>query len=144
MSSPREILQALTNAAAAVEAEIPQSNCQSNELRAAIDELRVALDMAYQELNQSHQLVVFVDKGKVRAYTDVDINMSCMIVIWGINPNDSNDPDLAEITWTRSQTNSGKVSTDHQPCEVDPVLVNDVVRTFDAIRDKALAKLKAK
>lgn len=139
--SPREILRSLTDAASHL-ANIASRSDLTDELSAAIERTNEVVDQAYRELNESHQLVLFVEKGKVTSCnSDCETDMSCMVLSWDVDKNDPDNPDLVEVTWTTSPTSTSKVLTDHIAIEVQPRLVKDVVRTFDAERETKLHSL---
>jgi hypothetical protein len=143
MRSPREILRALVDAARDVQQAT--EHAFYGDVVAAVAALKLALDEASKELNRTHQLVIFVGKGKVtRALTDTETNMSCMVIDWDIvlDDVDYRDGIIDEITWSSTNTTTGKLLTNHLPCDVDPVIVGDVARTFEGQRLKALAELR--
>jgi hypothetical protein len=141
MNSPREILSALVKAASDVTAELRFGS--TADLLAAVAALDVALDNASEELNRSHQLVAFVEKGKItNVFADVDMHTSCMVLSWDTEGRNHDDPDLVEVSWTGIPAKSEPLLAINKPCQVDPVLVSDIERAFDELRAKALAAIR--
>ena len=143
MKTPRETFKALIDAAHDVEEAVKHANHEDVLLAAAT--LKIAAQEANEELERRHQFVVFMNNGKVTsALTDVDTGMSCMVVKWGEIPKGRDDWDYVvdEVKWSETNTTSEKLLTNHIPCDVDPVIVSDVVRMFDAQRSKILKEFQ--